>query len=385
MIAEKILSHEDVVALLLPFILSSAVAAVAAVRCGLAAGVALSALGAAAIGLGFHAAGNVPLPAVLLLILNGVSIALLAKVGMRPAIAAAEAQAQAEPPAPAPAAEKDNAGTLALIQNYEEIEALSKERTLFMLKRSKQLREALKQQERLNDLQRSFVVMLSHEFRTPLAIMDSSAQKIKSRHAAMAPEEIVQRTDTIRGAIRRLTDLMEKILASAKYEDGNLPLTFQRCDLKAILASCIASVADTQSHHRIDAALGDLPEVLGDKEALNQLFDNLLRNAVKYSPNADRVDVRARADGESITVEVEDYGSGIDEDDLPKLFERFFRARNSEGIEGTGVGLSVVKLITDQHGGTVTVASRKGEGTIFTVQLPAAQAASRDLPRAVGE
>lgn len=283
------------------------------------------------------------------------------------------------------AAEENTAAALALIRNYEEVDALSKERTLLMVRRSKQLRESLKQQERLNDLQRSFVVMLSHEFRTPLAIMDSSAQKLKSRAETMPPLEIVQRATSIRDAIRRLTNLMDRMLASAKYEDGNLPLTFRRCELGAIILNCVKGVTDTNSSHRIEAALGELPEILGDKEALDQLFDNLLRNAIKYSPNADRVDIRAQARGDGVIVEIEDYGHGIDEDDIPNLFQRFFRAKNAEGIEGTGIGLSVVKLIAEQHGGRVSVVSRKGAGTTFTVDLPAADALSRSMPRAVGE
>lgn len=375
MIAEFPLNDENAIALLLAFVASSAASAGFSAKQQMVRALALSAISSLAIWAFTYAMGHISLLAAPLLVLNGISIVSLAKVGSR-------REAPDGGNKGVSTLTKDTAAALALIRNYEEMEAFAKERTLFMLRRSKQLREALKTQESLNELQRSFVTMLSHEFRTPLAIIDSSAQKLKSRAGTMTLVEIGQRADAIRTAIRRLTDLMEKILASAKYEDGNLPLTFRRCDLRSIVVNCINNVTETCPNHKINAALGDLPEILGDREALDQLFDNLLRNAVKYSPNADRVDVRVRTQDGGVTVEIEDYGQGIDEDDLPKLFQRFFRAKNAEGIEGTGIGLSVVKVIAEQHGGSVSIASRRGQGATFTVCLPAAEAVAHPIPRA---
>lgn len=377
MIVEPSLIGGNAIVLLLGFVASSAMSAALAAQQPKRRALALSAISSLGVGAVLYALGHIAPFAAPIFVLNGLAIVLLARVrGPREAFDAGNKEVAA--------LTRDAAAALALIRNYEEMEAFAKERTLFMLRRSKQLREALKTQESLNELQRSFVTMLSHEFRTPLAIIDSSAQKLKSRGGAMTPAEIGQRADAIRTAIHRLTDLMEKILASAKYEDGDLPLTFRRCDLRAILANCINNVTETCPNHKINAAFGDLPEILGDKEALDQLFDNLLRNAVKYSPNANRVDIRARAGDGGVTVEIEDYGQGVDEDEAPKLFQRFFRARNAEGIEGTGIGLSVVKAIAEQHGGSVTIASRKGQGSTFTVCLPAAEAVVQPMPRAVG-
>jgi signal transduction histidine kinase len=377
MIASAPLGYENAIALLLVFVASSAASAGLSAKRQIGSALALSVISSLAIWTFAYAMGHISLLAAPFFILNGVSIAFLAKKGSQRDTSGGGNKG-------ASGLEENTAAALALIRNYEEIEAFAKERTLFMLRRSKQLREALKTQESLNELQRSFTTMLSHEFRTPLAIIDSSAQKLKSRAGTMTSVEVAQRADAIRAAIRRLTALMEKILASAKYEDGNLPLTFRRCDLRHIVVNCIDTVAETCPHHRINIELDHVAEILGDQEALNQLFDNLLRNAVKYSPNANQVDVRVRSANHGVTVEIEDYGQGIDGDDLPKLFQRFFRARNAEGIEGTGIGLSVVKLIAEQHGGEVTVASRKGQGTTFRVCLPAAEAVSQPMPEAVG-
>jgi signal transduction histidine kinase len=268
-------------------------------------------------------------------------------------------------------------------QDAADIETLARERTLFMLKQSKRLRVALKEQETLNDLQRSFVTVLSHEIRTPLAIIDGSAQKLKSRAATLQPDDIIQRANMIRDAVRRLTGLVDKILSSAKYEDGKLPLRFQRIDLKDLIKDACNRIGGMAVNHRLVVDIEDLPEVLGDSEALRQLMDNLLSNAVKYAPNADHVDIRAHCSDDRIIVEIEDYGLGVDEDEVPNIFNRFFRARTSEGIEGTGIGLSTVKSIVDQHGGEIRVVSRKGEGTIFTVELPSADSIAQSADQAV--
>jgi signal transduction histidine kinase len=166
-------------------------------------------------------------------------------------------------------------------QDAADIETLARERTLFMLKQSKRLRVALKEQETLNDLQRSFVTVLSHEIRTPLAIIDGSAQKLKSRAATLQPDDIIQRANMIRDAVRRLTGLVDKILSSAKYEDGKLPLRFQRIDLNDLIKDACNRIGGMAVNHRLVVDIEDLPEVRGDSEALRLLMDYLLANAVE--------------------------------------------------------------------------------------------------------
>lgn len=255
-------------------------------------------------------------------------------------------------------------------ENHRALEALAKEQTLLILRQAKHLKDALKQQENINDLQRSFITMASHEFRTPLAIIDSSAQKLKSRAETLSPADIVQRAETIRSAVKRMTDLMERILSAAKLESGHIALTLQNCDVQQVVNECCNRQREIDKSHRFNINFCDLPSVLADEKALGQVFANLLSNAVKYSPNATDIDVYGRQNGRYVIIEIKDHGIGIDEDDLPRLFGRFFRAKTAEGITGTGIGLSVVKHIIEQHDGDISVRSSKGEGTSFTVSLP---------------
>jgi len=107
-----------------------------------------------------------------------------------------------------------------------------------------------------------------------------------------------------------------------------------------------------------------------DASAVEQVFTNLLSNAVKYATNAPKIDVKAYVDGANVVATVRDHGVGIDEDDLGKMFQRYFRAKTSTGIAGTGIGLNLVKTLVELHNGTVTVESSRGEGSLFKVCLP---------------
>lgn len=123
--------------------------------------------------------------------------------------------------------------------------------------------------------------------------------------------------------------------------------------------------------HNITCDLKELPDsIQGDKGALGQIFSNLLSNAVKYSPDTSDIHMRGWREGEFAAVEVGDQGLGIDEDDLPNMFQRFFRAKSSAGIAGTGIGLNLVKTLVELHDGKITVESSKGEGSLFKIFLP---------------
>ena len=234
----------------------------------------------------------------------------------------------------------------AIIEQHVQLEAIVQERTADIQQKTEELQVALVKQQAINEQQRSFVAMASHEFRTPLAIIDSSAQKLFRRAAHLTSSDIAERSDTIRRAVQRMTGLMEM---SDKHR-----LQF---DLDALPRSA-----------RFDPAL------------IDQVMTNLLANAVKFSPDAGMIDVRTSLEAGVARIEVEDKGVGIDPEDLPKLFKRYFRAKTSEGIAGTGIGLNVVKMIVDMHGGDIRVASVKGKGTVFTVELPIVDAGGAEAP-----
>ena len=123
--------------------------------------------------------------------------------------------------------------------------------------------------------------------------------------------------------------------------------------------------------YEIICDLKHLPDsIIGDELALEQILDNLLSNAVKYSPNGPKITVRGWCEGSNTFLSISDRGVGIDEEELPKMFGRFFRASTSAGIPGTGIGLNLAKSLVELHDGSIYVESKKGHGSTFTVRLP---------------
>ena len=237
------------------------------------------------------------------------------------------------------------------------------------------LEQSLHKEKELNAQQRRFVALVSHEFRTPLAIIDGQAQRLVRRGDSLTVDQRTTALEKVRSAITRLTGLMESVLSSASLEAGSIALNPGPMNLRELVQKACESQQEISSNHKITIDIDALPEsYLGDSKLLNQVLTNLLSNAVKYSPDADRVDVIGREQGEVFEISVRDFGVGIPEGELPNLCQRFFRASTSTGIQGTGIGLNLVKALVEMHGGALEVASTEGEGSTFTVRLP------RELP-----
>ncbi len=262
------------------------------------------------------------------------------------------------------------------------------ERTKELSEQQRQLEEALSKEHQLNSMQRQFVSMVCHEFRTPLAIIDGGAGRLMRRADRLTVGDIDQSTKKIKDAVKRMIRLIESTLAAARMDDGQMVIEPADCDIGHILEACCENQQELSPDHEIRLEGNDLPEVVrADANALQQVFTNLLSNAVKYSPDAPLIQVRGWCDTLHAFVAVEDQGLGMDQDDQEKLFQRFFRAKTSTGIAGTGIGLNLVKKLTQEHGGDIRMTSGLGEGTTFTVSLPiagpedVAVSAASDLPR----
>lgn len=246
-----------------------------------------------------------------------------------------------------------------------------------------ELEEALARQTELNQKQREFVSLASHEIRTPLAVIDSAVQKLRRKAVRGTAEtvEVIETCDKIRGTVKHMLLLLQTTLAAARTDAGKLVLEFARCDLAELVREVCQAQQDVSRSHRIALDMPDeLPPVVADRAALGQVFANLLSNAVKYSPDAPDIDVVLRAQQGAVTIAVSDRGIGFDAEDKDRLFQRFFRAKSSIGIPGTGIGLSLVKELVDRHDGSIEVESELGVGTTFTVRLPVA--AVREEPAA---
>lgn len=229
---------------------------------------------------------------------------------------------------------------------------------------------ALERERQVSRLHRAFTSVVSHQFRTPLAIIDASAQRMIRRGSQMSVDEITSRAEKIRAACLRLTRLMESTLNAARLEEGEIALNVRACDLGDLLANVIESQPE-HDQRRIELKTEDLPAwVEADATLLEQAVQNLVSNALKYSSEDEPVVIDARRDGGEVLISVIDRGVGVPADEVGSLFRRFFRARTAEGIPGTGIGLSFVAQIMDLHLGKVEVKSVEGQGSVFTLRFP---------------
>ena len=258
-----------------------------------------------------------------------------------------------------------------LIRHRDHLQDLVKEATSQLKLRADELKKALAKEKELNELQRQFISMASHEFRTPLAIIDSAAQRLLRRGDGTDSVKIDNKIENIRKAVGRMTQLMESTLAAARLEDGKNNLKLETLDVTSLACQVCEQQQEIAQNHTIECKINGLPlPITADQAALEQVFSNLLSNAVKYSPENGKIDVSCSSDDQEFIFSVRDYGVGIDPDELPKMFHRFFRARTSTGIAGTGIGLNLVKTLIELHEGTISVESIPGEGSTFTVRLP---------------
>jgi two-component system OmpR family sensor kinase len=253
-------------------------------------------------------------------------------------------------------------------------------RSQHMLARQAELlEERLAHEQRLTLLQRNFVSMASHEFRTPLTIIDGHARRLDKVKDTVKPAEISERAGKVRSAVLRMTHLIDNLLNSSRLIDGGAALYFHPAamDMTALLQEVCQlhreMVPTAQIAERFAAA--PVPMV-GDAKLLFQVFSNLLSNAIKYSPGGGEIEVAAESTADEVVIAVSDHGIGIPGSDLDHLFERYHRGSNVSGIVGTGVGLYLVKMAVDPHRGSVEVTSKEGEGSCFVIRLPRQPAAS---------
>jgi signal transduction histidine kinase len=246
------------------------------------------------------------------------------------------------------------------------------------------LQEKLAEEQRLTLLQRNFVSMASHEFRTPLGIIDGHAQRLISMRDRLTAQELAERARKVRNAVDRMTQLIDNLIGSARLIDGRIDLYYRPTQLD--LTALVREVCHLQRELTPNAQILEEAQprsMYGDASLLRQVLSNLLSNAVKYSPAGGLIRVSVNQDGAQLAVVIEDHGIGIPEKDQQHVFERYYRGSNTSGIVGSGVGLYLVRTIVELHGGSVSLGSREGEGSRLTVRLPircrlpAAQAGQR--------
>jgi signal transduction histidine kinase len=257
------------------------------------------------------------------------------------------------------------------------IELMESQRTL--ARQAALLAEQLAQEQRLALQQRNFVSMASHEFRTPMTIIDGHARRLIKLKDSISPAEIGERAGKMRSAVLRMTQLIDNLLNSSRLIDGGGGQYFHpaEIDVATLLQEVCELHREMVPGARIAERIATAPmRMVGDPKLLFQVFSNLLSNAIKYSPDGGVIAVDAALASDEVVVTIADHGIGIPAGDLDRLFERYHRGSNVSGIVGTGVGLYLVKMVVDMHGGAVAVESTEGEGARFTIRLPRKPAAS---------
>ena len=235
-----------------------------------------------------------------------------------------------------------------------------------------ELLKTLEREKELSQLKSNFVSMVSHEFRTPLGIIQSSTELLRDFFQKMQPAERDEHLESIIRNTRRMAEMMEEILVLSRLDAGKLDFQPAPLDLNSFCRRVVDEVLSaTNRQCPIELSLNCVPaEAEADERLLGHIFTNLLSNAVKYSEPGAAVRFTVERNGGDAVCVIRDQGIGIPEDDQRQLFKAFHRGSNVESRPGTGLGLLLVKRCAELHGGKVQVNSKIGEGTTVIVRLP---------------
>lgn len=231
-----------------------------------------------------------------------------------------------------------------------------------------QLKRALERERATTETQRRFISIASHEFKTPLSIIDGAAQRILRSDAA-ADERLAERAKGIRAAVMRMSHAVDNTLAATRIEEGRVACMREPVDLHEIVARVCAAQQILAPNRMIRVELGPLPPLDLDPILTEQVLENILSNALKYSPEDQAVEIGVRINARHVMLTVADRGIGIPKEEMRQLFTRFFRASNARGTAGTGIGLSTVRYFMQLQDGQVRLRPRPGGGTIAELRF----------------
>jgi len=273
------------------------------------------------------------------------------------------------------------------LQNYrEQLEMLVKQRTeeldklnnnlLEQLEKEKELEEQLKnslsKEKELNELKNKFIATVSHEFRTPLAALLSSAQSIQRYSAKWSEVKINEHYSRIGSTVKYLTQLLDDVLTISRSDREVLMNNPGPVKLHEILKDYNEEVRPLLKRTHILLIINECEkeEIIIDKKLLHQIIINLITNAIKYSPNGGKIEVKLGNDNENMVIDVSDQGIGIPENESKLIFEPFYRSSNSVGVQGTGLGLNIVKRCLEILKGEISFESTINLGTTFRIKIP---------------
>jgi len=226
--------------------------------------------------------------------------------------------------------------------------------------------------ERVHEVRRDFVANISHELKTPIGALSLLSEAVLS--AADEPESVVKFATRMQLEAKRLTDLVQEIINLSRLQDSDPLQVATENSVAELINEAVDLVKTTSEAKGISVSAKDIPEVLvlGDSEQLIMAINNLLENAINYSPENTKVSVSVTINEEIVEIVVADQGIGIPEEAQDRIFERFYRVDPARSREtgGTGLGLSIVKHVASNHGGDVKVWSSPNVGSSFALRLP---------------
>ncbi|AEV98221.1 hypothetical protein A4D02_35335 [Niastella koreensis] len=231
--------------------------------------------------------------------------------------------------------------------------------------------EALDKQKELNEIKSRFVAMASHEFRTPLSTILSSASLVLKYDQTGDQEKRERHIKRIKDSVRHLNDLLEDFLSLGKLEEGKVQVASTPVELNGLLEEVVEEMKTaTRDGQQIIVSCDSKDEFRSDKGLLKNIVLNLLSNASKFSPEGATIWIKAVHRDHKLTLSIKDKGIGIATEDMPYMFTSFYRGRNAVNIQGTGLGLHIVKRYIELMHGSISLKSKLHEGTTVRLELP---------------
>lgn len=245
---------------------------------------------------------------------------------------------------------------------------------LMAIRSSKYHAKAFVREHRSAEMYRNFGAMISHQFRTPLAIIDSSLQRLMRRSAALPPEEIYQRSSQARQAVARLLQLIESVLEAARLEGGQIDSHSGNYNLHSLVEDCCSNTSEIRGERNLTIQAEPTSDLTAYCDPVNteQIIDNLLTNAFKYSPEGSAVTVRLKQHKGYVECAVSNQSTLEKDIQLDSLFTQYVRKENAEGVEGLGIGLYMAKMLALKQQGKLFAYEKNGLLS-FCLRLPKAK------------
>ncbi len=231
------------------------------------------------------------------------------------------------------------------------------------------MRTALEHERQLNEFRRQFIIRMSHEFRTPLAIARTSSDLLKIYGDQLDGKQRTERLDSIQKQIEQMTSLLDDILSAGRFQAGQSDFSPVPTDLNDLCRHLLERFASSPIKIEFKDAAECTPARL-DSDLIERALWNVLENAISYSPKEGRIQFTLTCTAEQAILRIEDEGSGIAQEDRERIFDYFYRGKNAANISGTGLGLSIARQIIELHGGKIMLDEQQQTGSAFIIHLP---------------